>query len=229
MFAIGEPPTGSKDPYALRRSTIGILNILRDRLRCAYEPLVEVALDSYAEQGIAFDKDEVLTAVCSFIKGRMEQMSRDAKISADVVAAVSAGTVTVPSDYFALAQALQGARSSDPETFENLATAYARASHLADAALGTDVDASLMGDAETALMMAADTAAEEVEIARKDKDFDALISALAALRGPIDRFFDDVLVMDDDQALRENRLKLLNRFESVFAGVANIGALAKKK
>ena len=229
MFAIGEPPTGSKDPYALRRSTIGILNILRDRLRCAYEPLVEVALDSYAEQGIAFDKDEVLTAVCAFIKGRMEQMARDAKISADVVAAVSAGTVTVPSDYFALAQALQGARSSDPETFENLATAYARASHLADAALGTDVDASLMGDAETALMMAADTAAEEVEIARKDKDFDALIAALAALRGPIDRFFDDVLVMDDDQALRENRLKLLNRFESVFADVANIGALAKKK
>ena len=229
MFAIGEPPTGSKDPYALRRSTIGILNILRDRLHCAYEPLVEVALGSYAEQGIAFDKDEVLKAVCAFIKGRMEQMARDAKISADVVAAVSAGTVTVPSDYFALAQALQIARSSDPETFENLATAYARASHLADAGLGCDVDASLMGDAETALAQATDTAAEEVELARKNKDFDALISALAALRAPIDRFFDDVLVMDDDEALRENRLKLLNRFESVFAGVANIGALAKKK
>ena len=229
MFAIGEPPTGSKDPYALRRSTIGILNILRDRLHCAYEPLVEVALGSYAEQGIAFDTDEVLKAVCAFIKGRMEQMARDAKISADVVAAVSAGTVTVPSDYFALAQALQIARSSDPETFENLATAYARASHLADAGLGCDVDASLMGDAETALAQATDTAAEEVELARKNKDFDALISALAALRAPIDRFFDDVLVMDDDEALRENRLKLLNRFESVFAGVANIGALAKKK
>ncbi len=229
MFAIGEPPTGSKDPYALRRSTIGILNILRDRLHCAYEPLVEVALGSYAEQGIAFDKDEVPKAVCAFIKGRMEQMARDAKISADVVAAVSAGTVTVPSDYFALAQALQIARSSDPETFENLATAYARASHLADAGLGCDVDASLMGDAETALAQATDTAAEEVELARKNKDFDALISALAALRAPIDRFFDDVLVMDDDEALRENRLKLLNRFESVFAGVANIGALAKKK
>ena len=229
MFAIDEPPTGSKDPFALRRSAIGILNILRERLHCGYEELVGPALDAYAEQGLAFDRDAVAASVCAFIKGRMEQMARDEKISADTVAAVSAGSVCAPVDYFALAHALEDARESDPEAFENLATAYARASHLADGALGCDADAALMGEAELSLMHATDAAREYVQTALADKDFKAVISGLAGLREPIDRFFDDVMVMDDDQALRENRLRLLNRFEAVFSGIADMGALAKRK
>ena len=229
MFAIGEPPTGSKDPFALRRSAIGIINILRERLGCAFEPLVASALDAYADQGISFDKAEVSAAVCAFLKGRMEQMARDARIPVDVVAAVSAGSVTAPVQFFALAEALAAAREEDPDTFENLATAYARASHLADPALGCEVDEGLLGDAERELLSATDAASTEVERTLGAKDFDALIAALAGLRAPIDRFFDDVLVMDEDAALRENRLRLLNRFESVFAGVADIGELARKK
>ncbi len=229
MFAIGEPPTGSKDPFALRRSAIGVLNILRDRLGCGYEPLVNAALVGYADQGLEFDAEEVSTAVCAFIKGRMEQMARDEKISSDVVAAVSAGSVTVPSDYLALARALDGAREGDPASFENLATAYARASHLADASLGVSVDPSLMGPSESALLEAIDRAEASVASSLEEKDFSGVIDALASLRAPIDAFFDDVMVMDGDASLRENRLRLLNRFESVFADVANIGELAKKK
>ena len=78
-------------------------------------------------------------------------------------------------------------------------------------------------------MHATDAAREYVQTALADKDFKAVISGLAALREPIDRFFDDVMVMDDDQALRENRLRLLNRFEAVFSGIADMGALAKRK
>ena len=229
MFAIGEPPTGSKDPFALRRSAIGILNILRHRLGCGYEELVGPALDAYAEQGIAFDKAEVASAVCAFIKGRMEQMARDEHLSADTVAAVSAGSVCVPESYFALAHALEDARANDRETFENLATAYARASHLADASLGVEVDASLMGDAERGLLEATDAVASQVADLLAAKDFTALIAQLASLRAPIDRFFEEVLVMDEDERLKENRLRLLNRFEAVFSDVANIGELARKK
>ena len=228
MFAIGEPPTGSKDPFALRRSAIGVINILRERLGCGYEALVAAALDAYAEQGIVFDKDEVAAAVCGFLKGRMEQMARDAHVPADVVAAVSAGSVSAPADFFALAEALRDARESDPETFENLAVAYARASHLADATLGVEVDESLMGEAERELLLATDAARDAVALALEKKDFAAVIASLAALREPIDRFFEDVMVMDEDPALRANRLKLLNRFEAVFADVADMGALTKK-
>ena len=229
MFAIGEPPTGSKDPYALRRSAIGVINILRERLGCAFEPLVKAALELFAEQGIDFDLNATAEAVCAFLKGRMEQMARDAKIPVDVVAAVSAGSVSAPADFFALAQALRDARESDPDTFENLATAYARASHLADAKLGCDVDEALLGDAERELAEASDAAAASVSRALAERDFASVISALADLRAPIDRFFEDVMVMDEDLRLRENRLRLLNRFEAVFADVADMGALAKKK
>lgn len=229
MFAIDEPPTGSKDPFALRRAAIGILNILRDELSIGYEELVPAALSAYAEQGLSFDADAVASSIDSFIKGRLEQMARDSKIDPDTVAAVSAGSVSAPADYFALARALGDARDNDADTFENLATAYARASHLADASLGCDVDESLMGDAELALLKASDEASCAVEASLAAKDYASAIAALAALRAPIDRFFDEVLVMDEDASVRDNRLRLLNRFERVFAGVANIGELARKK
>ena len=228
MFAIGEPPTGSKDPFALRRSAIGVLNILRERLQCGYEALVDAALDAYLEQGLEFDKPAVAESVCKFIKGRMEQMARDEKVSADTVAAVSSGSVTVPTSYFELAHALEDARVDDRESFDNLATAYARAAHLADANLGGDVDVELMGEAERTLLDAIDAARASLDAALDAKDFAGVIAALASLREPIDTFFDDVMVMDEDMALRDNRLRLLNRFADVFAGVANIGEMARK-
>ena len=229
MFAIDEPPTGSKDPFALRRAAIGVVNILRERLHIGYEGLVRDALKAYAEQGIAFDLDETAGKVDAFILGRMQQMARDEGLSADVVAAVSAGSVTAPDDFFALAHALEEAREHDPEAFENLATAYARAAHLAQADLGDEVDEALMGDAERALASALDVAGRAVAGALGGKDFTGVIAALAALREPIDRFFDDVMVMDEDERLRDNRLRLLNRFAGVFSGVADIAELAKKK
>lgn len=228
MFAIGEPPTGSKDPFALRRSAIGVINILTERLHCGYAALVDDALDAYLEQGLSFDKAEVAQAICSFIKGRMEQIARDAKIKSDTVAAVSRGTIEAPVDFFALAHALDDARANDAETFDNLATAYARASHLADVKLGVDVDGASLLPVERALLTATDTAQEKVHSAIDSSAYAEVISALAELRDPIDRFFDDVLVMDENEAVKNNRLRLLNRFVAVFHDVADMGELARK-
>ena len=228
MFAIGEPPTGSKDPYALRRAAIGVVTILRDRLHVSYEPLVASALEALAEQGIEFDALKVKADICAFILGRMQQMVRDEGVSADVVAAVSAGSVTAPDDFFALAHALADARANDPETFDNLAVAYARAAHLAQADLGCEVNVELMGQSEKDLNEAVGTASQKVASALETKDMDAVIASLASLREPIDAFFADVMVMDEDEALRENRLRLLNALVEVFSGVANIGELARK-
>ena len=179
MFAIDEPPTGSKDPFALRRAAIGVVNILRDRLHIGYEGIVRAALAAYAEQGIEFDMDATADAVCAFILGRMQQISRDEHVSPDVVAAVSAGNVTAPDDFFALAHALEDAREQDPEAFENLATAYARAAHLAQADLGCEVDTALAGDAERALIEAVDAAGASIDSALAAKDFTSVIAALA--------------------------------------------------
>lgn len=228
MFAIDEPPTGSKDPFALRRSAIGVLNILRARLKCGYEAIVDAALEGYLEQGLEFDKAAVAASVCAFIKGRMAQIARDEKVSADTVAAVSDGDVTVPVHFFELAHALEEARANDREAFTTslpLTRALLTSPTRSSAPRST---ASSWATPSLPLLDATDAASDEVASALDARDFKAVIAALAALRGPIDAFFDDVMVMDEDLAVRENRLRLLNRFESVFAGIANIGEMARK-
>ena len=229
IFAIGEPPTGSSDPYALRRAAIGIINILRDRLPIDPTSLIDFALELYSEQGIEFDAAEVAQQVRDFFHGRLVSMARDEKIPADTVAAVSAVHIIAPSVFFARCAALDEARKNDAETFDNLATAYARAAHISKPELGAEYDRSLMGDAELALADASEAAQTAVDAALAAEDYPAAFAALAALRAPIDRFFDEVMVMDKDEQLRDNRLKLLNRFEAVFSGIANIGELARKK
>ena len=107
--------------------------------------------------------------------------------------------------------------------------AYARANNLRDAALGAEVNEVLMGPAETALATAAKEVNARVEEALAADDYAAALAALAALRAPIDTFFADVLIMDEDTAVRENRLRLLNRFVGVFAHVADFGKMAKGK
>lgn len=135
--------------------------------------------------------------------------------------------VEEPAQIIARTRALEAARVDDPDTFADLATAYARANNLRDASLGAEVDETLAADAERALLAAADEAAARVGEALGSDDYAAALSALAALRAPIDAFFEDVLIMDEDRALRENRLRLLNRFVAAFAHVADFGKMAK--
>ena len=229
IFAIDEPPTGSSDPYAVRRAAIGIIAMLRTMPSVHLKDLVALALSSYAEQGLEFDAASVQADVERFFLGRLAAIAKDEGVAPDAIEAVSSVGVIDPAEFLARAEALDAARSEQPELFDDLATAYARAHNLADASLGCEVDASLLGDAERDLLAACEAGEKKVEACVKTSDFAGACAALAELREPIDRFFEDVLVMDEDTRVRENRLRLLNRFASVFADVANIGALSRKK
>jgi glycyl-tRNA synthetase beta chain len=229
IFAIDEPPTGSSDPYAVRRSAIGVINILRTMPSVDLEALVSCALGLLAEQGIRFEREQVLGSVCAFFSARLAAMAKDDGISPDTIEAVRAVGVIDPDEFFARAHALDQARTAEPELFDDLATAYARASHLADPALGDEVDESLLAPSEAALLSACESGRAEVASALASRSYGEAVKALARLREPIDRFFVDVLVMDEDRRLRDNRLRLLNRFARVFDGVADIGVLARKK
>lgn len=229
MFAIGEPPTGSADPFAVRRSAIGVIAMLRTIPQSSLSALIGVALESYAEQGISFDFDEVSSQVVSYFVGRLGAIARDEGAGPDTIKAVADTGVCDPAPFLNRVAALEHARRTQREVFDDLATAYARASHLADASLGLEVDETILGDAEKALLFAVDDGSAEVQASIVAGEYDEALAVLARLREPIDQFFEDVLVMDEDRAVRENRLRLLNRFENAFAGVANIGAMAKKK
>ncbi|MDY5272388.1 glycine--tRNA ligase subunit beta [Tractidigestivibacter sp.] len=229
IFAIDEPPTGSSDPFAVRRAAIGVIAMLRTLPAVRLRPLIGLALSSFAGQGIAFDAKAVAPAVAAFFQGRLAAIAKDEGIAPDAIEAVGAVGVIDPEEFVRRAASLDRARSESPELFEDLATAYARAAHLADASLGTDVDASVLGAAEKSLLAACEKGEEAVSAALASGDFDAACEALAGLRAPIDRFFTDVLVMDPDPSVRDNRLRLLNRFAGVFGDVADIGALSKRK
>ncbi len=228
VFAIDEAPTGSSDPFAVRRAAIGTIAMLRTLPLVPLRALIDLSLDSYLVQGLSFDRGRVAGAVAAFFAGRLAAIAREEGAAPDVIDAVSSVGVIDPVEFMDRVEALGSARLEEPEVFEDLATAYARAAHLADRSLGYKIDEGIMGDAERSLLEACRRGSADVKKALSKRDYRAACKALADLREPIDRFFDDVLVMDDDTVVRENRLKLLNLFAAVFDDVANIGALSKK-
>lgn len=227
MFAIDEPPTGSSDPFALRRSAIGVIAIMRSLPELTLQPMIQSALDAYAEQGLNFDAEVVLKNVEAFFAGRLASIAKDEGIEADTIESIAHVGIVDPVEFLSRCHALDTARSSDADTFEDLAIAFARADHLSDTTLGTDVNTEILTEPEMLLLNACTNGATKVHKSLSNGDFNSALSALADLRAPIDRFFDDVMVMDEDTVVRENRLRLLNLFTSVFADVADFGVLSK--
>lgn len=231
LFAVGQGPTGSSDPFALRRSAIGIVAMLsgKDAVEVSIVAAIDAALASYAQQGIEFDTDAVRRDVIEFFITRTKVMMRDAGNSIDAIDAVLSAGIQEPVELINRVSALEAARSEQPEVFEDLATAYARANNLCDSKLGTEVNEGLLSEVEQALVRAVCQAESNVASALENNNYAAALSELAALRKPIDLFFENTMVMDEDQALRENRLRLLNSFVAVFANVADFALLSKVK
>ena len=229
LFSVGQGPTGSSDPFALRRSAIGIVNMLEAGVNISLAAAIDCSLAAFAEQGVQFDAAAVRAEVVDFFVTRTKVMLRDAGVEADTIDAVLAAGVEEPAVIGQRAHALEDARANDAETFDNLATAYARANNLRKPELGSTVDEDLLTEPERPLAAAVAQAEGTVAAALEADNFAAALSELAALRAPIDGFFADVMVMDEDPALRDNRLRLLNRFVAVFANVADFGKMAKSK
>ena len=229
LFSVGQGPTGSSDPFALRRSAIGIVNMLEAGVNISLAAAIDCSLAAFAEQGVQFDAAAVRAEVVDFFVTRTKVMLRDAGVEADTIDAVLAAGVKEPAVIGQRAHALEDARANDAETFDNLATAYARANNLRKPELGSAVDEGLLTEPERPLAAAVAQAEGTVAAALEADSFAAALSELAALRAPIDGFFADVMVMDEDPALRDNRLRLLNRFVAVFANVADFGKMAKSK
>jgi len=228
LFAVGQGPTGSSDPFALRRSAIGILAMLEDGLNVSLISAIDESLDIFEKNGLEFNRAEARKAIVDFFVTRTKVMLRDRGCAADTIDAVLATGVEEPMILIARSNALESARSNDKETFEDLAIAYARANNLRDAELGADVDEASLTEHSNALAAAVTQAESTVEKSLAADDYPAALGDLAALRGPIDEFFDNVMVMDEDEDVRANNIKLLNKFVSVFANVADFGKMAKK-
>ena len=213
FFAAGMPPTGSKDPFALRRAAIGFLSLLlQNDLRCS---LKDMLLATGA--GNSFDSLE------EFLVDRLKVQQREAGVRHDLIDAVfSLGGEDDLVRLLARVKALQAYITTAEGA--NLLAAYKRAANILKAADGVDAAAPAPADLvaeERALLTALDTAAPNAAAAVDAEDFEGAMAALASLRAPIDAFFDGVMVNDEDPAKRAFRLGLLARFRDAVTQVAD--------
>lgn len=234
MFAIGAPPTGSSDPFALRRGAIGIIRMLEVLDAVSLQDLIDASLDAYKNQGLTFDAEKVRAAIQDFFLTRLATMAKERGNSAEAIRAIENVRIIDPAAFFERVRILDEAEQKDPQLYEDLATAFSRAHNLVEKAakdptVSTTVDETLLAAQEKDLYEACKEAEDQVQVALSSQDFEKAFNTLAALRGPIDLFFENVMVMDKDLKLRANRLALLNRFLHLFDEVADLSVLAKKQ
>lgn len=226
-FAIGLIPSGASDPYALRRHGIGIIQILLNQaIGMSVKALVQAAMKRFS--GLAETQiNEAGDGVIDFLKGRMAQLLIDEGISKDVVTAVlNASADNIP-DIWKRAYALNGMKSR-PD-FEPIAVGFKRVANIIKKSAPetmTVVDTLLFEhDSETALYNAGKTVKEKMTATLENGNYEDALAEIAALRGPVDSFFDDVLVMCEDIRLRDNRLALLSGIAALFGGFADFSAI----
>ncbi|WP_186592341.1 glycine--tRNA ligase subunit beta [Vibrio cholerae] len=226
IFGIGQAPKGS-DPFALRRASLGVLRIL---VEYGYQlDLVDLIAKAKSLFGNRLTNANVEQEVIEFMLGRFPTWYQDAGFSIDIIQAVLARNPTKPADFDQRVKAVSHFRAL--EEAEALAAANKRVGNILakyDGELGEKIDLALLQeDAEKALAEAVEIMAEALEPAFATGNYQEALSKLAGLRAPVDTFFDNVMVMADDEALKKNRLTLLNKLRNLFLQIADISLLQK--
>ena len=221
-FSRGLIPTGSQDPYALRRQTIGILNILlNSEWNISLRPII---VESMNLLNVPAEKqDELLGQVEDFITLRLKNIFLDREVPHHVIDLLLSNNELSVADAEGLVKALLANRID--ENVE-LVQAFTRMYNLVKDVTYTGVDESLLKeDAERALYEAATKASEASIDAWDNNDYDAVVAVPARLVPTINTFFEDVMVMDKDEAIKANRLQLVRLAYSVMAIIGDISAL----
>jgi len=223
IIGVGEKATGAADPYGLRRAAIAILRILEDRgYHLSLSAAVERTLDALSGVKLAADRKAVAGQVLDFLRGRIRALWAEDH-PADLVEAVLAAGFDDVVDARRRLEALAQVKAR-PD-FVPLAVAFKRVANIqekAGGAAGGAVDPALLAEgAERHLHAEVERVEGEARALRAARDYPAVLRTVATLEPAVARFFDDVLVMADDPALRANRLGLLRRVGALFQDLAD--------
>jgi glycyl-tRNA synthetase beta chain len=226
IFGIGQAPKGS-DPFALRRASLGVLRIIVEN---GYNlDLVDLVAEAKAQYSEKLTNKNVESDVIEFMLGRFRAWYQDEGFSVDIIQAVLARHPTKPTDFDQRVKAVSHFRGLDAA--ESLAAANKRVGNILakfDGELADEVELALLQeDAEKALAQDVAVMTEALEPAFATGNYQDALNKLAALREPVDTFFDSVMVMADDEALKKNRLTLLNNLRNLFLQIADISLLQK--
>jgi len=232
FFGVGMTPTGTADPYALRRSVIAIINIIlgkdiRLSLLNFIDKSIEI-LDGKATRGREELKDDVI----DFFRGRLAVLLEDSGYPQDVVDAVL--TVSIDDLVLVKKRAEAVAEWKNRPEFSDLATSIKRVGNIIK---GKDLEGEA-GDVDEKLLEKGAEGDLFKKLAEVEKDVEALVTEenykeavgeLLKLKAPVDAFFDDVMVMDENPEVRKNRLSLLNRIKSLFVNICDFQKIEQEK
>ncbi|WP_319404711.1 glycine--tRNA ligase subunit beta [uncultured Desulfosarcina sp.] len=227
-FSVGLIPTGAADPYALRRQGIGILQIMRSRK-------INISLSELVEKGVSLFADKsteppahTTTAVLTFLKNRLSRLLADEGLSKDIIAAVTSVSADRIPDVERRVGALEKLKGKPG--FEPLAAAFKRVENILKKTTETTtatVNPALFAHAsEGTLHSACQSITTQVDHLIDQGDLDSALGAIATLRDPVDAFFDGVMVMAEDDAVRRNRLALLASISAVFEQIADFSQIS---
>ena len=226
IFGIDQAPTGSKDPFSLRRSAIGVLRILIEKkLPINLKELVEQAINNY--QGKLADESKTLTQVMDFINSRYRAMYTEQGISVDSIQAVLAINSHVPLDFDQRLHAVSEFRNlPQAATLAEINKRVANILAKSEGEVSDQVTEDLLAEeAEKTLYQAVTKAEATVAPLQADANYNEILQSLATLEAPLTGFFDNVMVNSEDEALKANRLTLLKQVRELFLTVADVGEL----
>jgi len=228
IFAIGQIPTGNKDPFALRRAALGILRIIIEKqLPLDLSKLTQLAADRYTDLTIDDNcKDQIL----DFFSGRLKAMYLEKGISSTVIQSVQVLGISEPVDFDARITAVDNFNQmteADSLAEANKRVANILAKNAADHNIENIDESLLCSDSEKNLVNSIHAITPEVKDFCKQQNYSAALTLLTKLKAEIDNFFDTVMVMDEDLKLRQNRLAILNRLRNLFIAIADISCLQK--
>ncbi len=226
LFGIGQPPSGVKDPFALRRAALGVLRIIIEKeLDLDLLQLLQAAASTFDDK---LSEDKVTEQVMQYFYDRLRGYAQEQGFKSDEFEAVLAVKPSQPLDFMQRLKAVAAFRQL--EQADSLAAGNKRIGNILrkNEAEADDlqVDDNLLQEtAEKALADKVSLARRELAPLSAKADYTGVLNYLAGMRETIDAFFDDVMVMADDEAVRRNRLALLNQTRALFLGVADISCL----
>jgi glycyl-tRNA synthetase beta chain len=226
LFGIGQPPTGVKDPFALRRAALGVLRIvIENELDINLLELLHTAQQGFDD---SLTEDNVTLDVMRYLFDRLRGYAQDKGIKSDVFEAVLAVQPTRPLDFMQRLKAVEAFRQL--EQAEALAAGNKRIGNILRKNGAEDdagqIDGSLLSEeAEKALASKLSAVSAKVKPLMESADYAGVLTTLAEMRETVDGFFDEVMVMDENLTIRQNRLAILNQTRALFLGVADISHL----
>ena len=225
-FYVGDIPTGSQDPNALRRQALGIINILtKSKKHVNLKKLIEDAINSMPKDARNNKSEDLVNDIFEFFKSRFEN---DIDFAKDSVAGVLSTGIDDMYDAYLKIEAIDAFRKKNEELFSNLLTVFKRVKNIIKSAKDVKLDESLLKEeAEKSLYNTYKEKENEVSKLMQNREYEKTFSELASLYEPLDKFFKDIMVMVDDEKIKNNRIALLSSVDKIFKNMLDFSSLVK--